>query len=254
MEILSKTIVVKKRNLIAIIVWCVLVLALVAGITVNAVLYRQGKIEDGDVYRRLWYAVLCFVMMSSVYLVEYLFRIRFSLWLELALSLFAFASLAGGTVFGLYGLIPIWDKILHGLSGPLFSIVGLNLATLLLADQPTGKRNVVAAIVIAFLFALAVGYLWELFEYTVDSVIPGYNNQRWQAGVLQELENGTFIVSDKRGTGLHDTMWDMICNFLGSVLFLVPTLFVFLNKPERVSVFRIERTPKAKKQKSNQDE
>ncbi len=249
----SKGIVIKKRNIIAIIVWCILFLALVSGITLNAVLYHMGKIQESDVYRRLWYAVLCLVMMSAVYAVELLFRIRFSLWLELALSIFAFAALAGGTVFNLYVIIPVWDKILHALSGPLFCIVGLSFATLLLADQPTGKRKVVAFIVIALFFALAVGYVWEMFEYTVDSVIPGYDNQRWLAGVIEDLGDGTYLVSDRRGSALHDTMWDMICNFLGSVLFLIPTLIVCLKKPERTKLFRLERTPKKVRQSTDNE-
>lgn len=239
----------KKRNLIAVVVWSILLLALIAGMIVNFVLYRKGDIEKSDVLRRLWYAALCFIMMSAVYLAEFIFRIRFSLWLELALSVFAFAALAGGTVFNLYGHITVWDKVLHGLSGPLFSIVGLGLASLLLSDQPTGKRKVAAFVVIALFFALSVGYVWELFEYTVDSVIPGYNNQRWQAGVLEELENGAYLVTDKRGTALHDTMWDMIFNFCGSLVFLVPTLAICLKAPERMNVFRIERIPRGKKAK-----
>lgn len=253
----SKGIVIKKRNMIAIIVWCILFLALVAGITLNAVLYRMGEIQESDVYRRLWYAVLCLVMMSAVYAVELLLRIRFSLWLELALSIFAFAALAGGTVFNLYVIIPVWDKILHGLSGPLFCIVGMCLANILLRDQPHGARKIVTAVLIGFFFALVVGYVWEIFEYTVDSIIPGYNNQRWAAGVVEELENGYYIVTDNRGTGLHDTMWDMICNFLGSVIFLIPTLIICLKKTERTKLFRLERTPKKVQQltdEENQDE
>lgn len=236
-----------KRNLIAFSVWCVMLLALVAGITANCVLYSQGKIDDAAVYRRLWYAALCLAMMSAVYFFEAITRVRFSLFLELALSVFAFAALAGGTVFNLYGVFPGWDKVLHTLSGPLFSIVGFAFADLLLKNQPTGARKVLASVFIAFLFSLAVGYIWELFEYSVDSIIPGFNNQRWQAGVIEDLGNGTYLVSDARGTGLHDTMWDMFANFFGTVGFLLPVLVLLLKAPERLALFSVGLRPKKKK-------
>jgi len=236
----------QKRNVIALCVWCTLLVLLIAGITVNAVKYQKGIIDASAVYRRLFYALLCFVMMSSVYLVEHIFRTRFSLPLEIALSCFAFLSLAGGTVYNLYVVIPIWDKILHSLSGPLFSLVGIEIATVLLKNQPQGARKAAAAVVIAFLFALAVGYLWEIFEYTVDSVIPGYDNQRWKAGILEQLSDGTYIVSDRRGTALIDTMSDMICNFIGSFIFLLILLFVLLKNPQRLSLFDMTPVPRKK--------
>lgn len=229
-----------------------MLIALVAGIAVNAVRYQRGDIDESLVLRRLWYALLCFVMMSVLFLFERVFRIRFSLFLEIALPVFAFAALAGGTVFGLYGVIPIWDKVLHTLSGPLFSIVGLELASLLLKDQPVGARKVLAAVAIGFLFALAVGYVWEIFEYTVDSVIPGYDNQRWQAGILEDYGNGTYLVSDKRGTALIDTMSDLICNFVGAIVFSVSVLIACVRTPKRLNIFDIERFPKKKKTESKE--
>lgn len=236
----------KQNNFIVFFVWCTLVVALVSGITLNAVLYSRGMIGDSDVYRRLWYAFLCFVMMSILFPIEKLFRIRFSLFLEISLPLFAFAALAGGTVFNIYGVFPGWDKVLHTLSGPLFAIVGFAFADLLLRDQPLGTRKVVTSVLFAFLFALAVGYLWEMFEYTVDSVIPGYNNQRWQASVLESYENGTYLVSDARGAGLHDTMWDMIVNCLGAFGFLLITLIALLKDPDRLKLFAIRLSDKKK--------
>ncbi len=228
----------EKRNLIALAIWCVLLLGLIAGITGNAILYQNERIEVAAVYRRLQYALLCFAMMTCVYVVEAIFRIRFPLYLEIALMIFAFISLAGGTVFNFYARIPFWDKVLHTTSGPLFSLVGLCFADILLKDQPNGARKTVAAVMIALFFSLAVGYLWEIFEYTVDSVLPGYNNQRWANGLVGELPNGHFEVTDKRGTALHDTMADMICNLCGTVAFLLLLQFILLRDPTRLRAFR----------------
>lgn len=241
----------QKRNIIAMFVWCGLFFLLVVGITVNACLFNAGVIEANDVYRRLFYSFLCLVMMSVVFVVEWLFRIRFPLFLEIVLAGFAFAALAGGTVFNLYGIFPSWDKVLHTLSGPLFFSVGLCLADLLLKQNPAGAKKAVAFIVFAFFFSLAVSCLWEIFEYSVDSLIPGYNNQRWAAGVVEELENGYFIVTDKRGTALNDTMWDMILNLIGTVVVTVPSLLCLVKRPERLEWFRTDVLSKRKNRKKN---
>ncbi len=246
MNVKLKNLFSQKRNLVVTILVCVFLLAILGGIIYASIAYGNGKMGKALFHRKVWYAVLCVLMMAAVFLAQLLFRVRFSVFCEIALISFAFAALAGGTVFTLYSHIPVWDKILHTLSGPLFSIVGLGFAILLSEKQPTEKRRVVMCVVFAFLASLAVGYLWEIFESTVDSVISGYNNQRWLEGLIQSLPDGTYIVSDKRGTALIDTMSDMICNLCGTVAFLVPVLILCLKKPERIHTFKF--TPLAKKE------
>lgn len=249
MEQKKASIFATKRNLVALIVWCALFVALLAGVIVNAVLYANETLEKSLFLRRLFYAGLCWVMMTLVYGVELLFRFRFSLFLELALSCFAFIALAGGTVYNLYTYIPFYDKVLHAFSGPLFSIVGLSFGDLLVRNQPQGKRKVAALVLFAFCFSLAVGYLWEIFEFTVDSVIPGFDNQRWAAGLIESLPDGTYLVTDRRGTALLDTMGDIIANLCGTVVFLAPVLGICLKKPERAEIFAFASAKKSEQQK-----
>ena len=126
--------------------------------------------------------------------------------------------------------------------------MGLSFGTLLLKDMPEGTGKAVAVVLFAFLFSLAVGYLWEVFEYSVDSLMPGgYNNQRWQNGIVGQLENGNWEVTEPRGSGLIDTMSDLICNFVGTLCFLVPVLVLFVKKPSRAGLFALERRQKRTK-------
>ena len=122
--------------------------------------------------------------------------------------------------------------------------MGLSFATLLLKEMPEGVGKAVAVVLFAFLFSLAVGYLWEVFEYSVDSLMPGgYNNQRWQNGVVGQLENGNWEVTE----GLIDTMSDLICNLLGTLCFLIPVLVLFVKKPSRAGLFALKRRPRRMK-------
>ena len=54
----------------------------------------------------------------------------------------------------------------------------------------------------AFLFALGVGALWEIFEFTMDSLF-GMNMQKPMLG---------------DPSGLTDTMWDLIVDALGALV------------------------------------
>ncbi|MDE7158302.1 MAG: hypothetical protein K2N74_01885, partial [Clostridiales bacterium] len=230
----------QKRNLAALCVWGALVLALIGGLILDIVLYNKGSIEKADFNHRLLFVFLCFIMMTLVFVIELAFGIRLPLFLELSCCIFAFVGLAGGTVYGLYGVMPAYDKFLHTTSGLLFSAVGLTLSDILLKNQPVGARRAVAAVAIAFFFSLAVGYLWEIFEFSVDSIIPTMNNQRWQWNDYPiDMGDGTFLVGDKRGTALIDTLGDMIVNLIGTVVFLVPMLVLFLKKPNSLSLFHI---------------
>lgn len=55
--------------------------------------------------------------------------------------------------------------------------------------------------VLGFLFAVAMGTLWEIFEFTMDRVV-GTNMQKP-------------MFDDS--SGLTDTMWDVIVNMLGAL-------------------------------------
>ncbi len=233
------------RKLALLITFLAAAVILIGGITYTVLNYYNGAYGAGELWRRLQYALLFVLMCGAVFLVEFLLRIRFPLALEIALIAFAAMALCGGNLYGLYGHIPFWDKILHTLSGPLFSIVGLCFAGLLLKEMPEGKGKVLAVVLFALLFSLAVGYLWEVFEFAVDRLMPGgYNNQRWQNGVIGELPNGNYEVTDPVGTGLKDTMADLICNLVGTLVFLVPAFVLFWKRPARMHVFDLERRPK----------
>jgi Na+-driven multidrug efflux pump len=122
----------------------------------------------------------------------------------------------------------------------VFSTCGLLIANALVGKDLVGNRRIAVCVVIAFLFSLAVGYLWEIYEFTLDS-LTGSSLQCWQNGVLQQFGNGTYLVSDAQGTGLKDTLGDMIVNLIGTVVFLVPATVVFLKKENTLRLFAWQR-------------
>lgn len=236
----------RPRDLALIVLLCACYLALIGGVIRNCILYTRGALEGGTLSRRMTFSLYCALMMMLVFLVEWLFRIRFPVFLEAFISLFSFCSIGLSTVYGFYELIPAWDTIMHAVSGLLFGSIGLCLAWLVFRDRLQGALRAAVFVGFAFLFALAVGYLWEVYEYACDS-LTGSVMQDWNLSLVEDLGNGTYLVNDARGAGLIDTMTDMIVNLAGALVLLVPLLIVFLKKPAAMKLFETTIFPRRKR-------
>lgn len=126
---------------------------------------------------------------------------RFSVYIppefELLAVLFIFSSLFLGEVHSYYERFWWWDVILHLGSGLLFGILGFLLAYSL-NQRPLGEPALRPSFValFAFAFAVALGALWEIFEFAMDQLF-GLNMQK---------------------SGLVDTMWDLIVDTVGAIV------------------------------------
>ena len=117
--------------------------------------------------------------------------------------LFVFASLFLGEIQSYYELIWWWDVSLHATSGLLFGIVGFLLVYVLNENEriEINLRPRFVAL-FAFVFAIAVGTLWEVFEYGMDQTF-GTNMQKPRFG---------------DPSGLTDTMWDLTFDAVGALV------------------------------------
>lgn len=122
---------------------------------------------------------------------------------QLLALVFVFAALFLGEVRSYYDRIWWWDIGLHGTSGLLMGILGFLLVYVLNASQTITVSMTPRFIAFfAFMFAVAVGSLWEIFEFAMDSLFA----TRMQKPMFGDP------------SGLTDTMWDMIVNTIGAAL------------------------------------
>ncbi len=134
------------------------------------------------------------------------FRVVIPPEFELLAIAFIFASLFLGEVRGYYTRFWWWDIALHTSSGLLLGIVGFLLVYVLNETEEVDlhmRPGFVAFF--AFLFAVGVGALWEIFEFSMDSLL-GMNMQKPMLG---------------DASGLTDTMWDLIVDALGALVIAV---------------------------------
>lgn len=119
---------------------------------------------------------------------------------------FVFASLFLGEIRGYYTRFWWWDILLHSGSGFLLGIIGFLLVHVLNETEDIGvhmKPGFVAFF--AFMFAVGIGALWEIFEFSMDSLF-GMNMQKEMLG---------------DSSGLTDTIWDLIVDTLGALVISV---------------------------------
>jgi uncharacterized membrane protein YjdF len=122
---------------------------------------------------------------------------------ELLAIAFVFASLFLGEIRGYYTRFWWWDIALHTSSGFLLGIVGFLLVYVLNETENIDLHMTpIFVAFFAFLFAIGIGALWEIFEYGMDSFF-GMNMQKEMRG---------------DPSGLTDTMWDMIVNTVGALV------------------------------------
>lgn len=159
------------------------------------------------IYEGQWFNAVIVVLIIGLCALPGIFsrRMRVSIppEFELLAILFVFASLFLGEVGGYYERFWWWDVMLHTGSGLLLGILGF-LLVYLLNSQPDIRLSMSPGFValFAFVFAVAVGALWEIFEFTMDSVF-GMNMQK------------PMLADD---SGLTDTMFDLIVDTVGALV------------------------------------
>lgn len=146
-----------------------------------------------------WLAVFVAVSALALTVLPQLLASRVNLRLPngflAAIAAFVLATIYLGEMHDFYNRFWWWDLVLHGTSAMGFGILGF-LLILMLFEGDRYAAPPWAIGLLSFCAAMAVGVLWEIFEYAMDQLF-GFNMQK---------------------SGLHDTMGDFIVNAFGATL------------------------------------
>lgn len=150
-------------------------------------------------------SALTLLLTFSPIIIEKSYRLYFTTELELVAVIFIYAGLFLGEVHGYFTLFWWWDVILHATSGIVLGLAGFLIMYILYYEQKIDASPFLIA-VFSFSFALAIGTVWEMFEFIIDNLFS-LNMQK---------------------SGLVDTMWDLIINSIGALI--ISTLGYFYIK------------------------
>jgi hypothetical protein len=126
---------------------------------------------------------------------EKYFEITIPADFEIIVILFIYGSLFLGEIRGFYAEFWWWDIFLNLGTAIALGFVGLTILYVLYKDDMLDASPLIIG-VFTFCFAVAMGTMWELFEFFMDGVFK-FNLQK---------------------TGLIDTMWDLASNAIGAFL------------------------------------
>lgn len=162
------------------------------------------------VWEGQWLTAAITAGIVFITIVPVIMKKKFDLYIpqefELLAVIFVFASLFLGEVHEYYTRFWWWDIALHTGSGLLLGILGFLLVYILNeSDQIDLHMKPGFVAFFAFLFAIGIGMLWEIFEFSMDNLF-GTNMQK---GMLGDP------------SGLTDTMWDLIVDTLGALVISV---------------------------------
>lgn len=158
-------------------------------------------------WQQQWLATLTTAMIILLTLTPLLIRKFLHVYIPaefvLLAIVFVFASLFLGEVRDYYDRYWWWDIALHTASGFLLGILGFLLVYVLNETERIGiHMKPIFVALFAFVFAVAIGALWEIFEFFMDTTL-GTNMQK-------------AMLDDP--SGLTDTMWDLIVDTLGALV------------------------------------
>ena len=127
----------------------------------------------------------------------------------IAYLIFLYAAIVLGEVRSFYYRFEHWDTILHAFSAGMLGSLGFDIVNVLnkTADEEELKLSPFFVALFAFCFAVSIGVLWEIYEFSFDGILR-LNMQKFR------LEDGTNLIGRE---ALRDTMDDLIIDCVGAL-------------------------------------
>jgi len=217
------------RNIIICVTYILCVLAFV-GVIIYVSVTNLSWMKLGSLIGGL-------VALNLIWVISLIFKIRTPVYLHIYWLVLVSICVILGNVFGFFDTMPWFNKVLHGISGAVLTVFGFTIGLFLFGNQKLSElkfgKSFLLITIFAFCFSLALGLFWEIFEFTVDSII-GENMQRWRD------KNAS---TPPYESGLVDTMWDTIVHTCGAIVVALVGYF-YLRKREDDKWFLIEKKEK----------
>ena len=176
-----------KNKLAVIIGWILLItLILSVGYAVIRCIMAPSEIEEGQPFEKLKSDYVLMILQCSLGIVvmmlptflSHKWKVVVPNTVVILYYIFLYCAIYLGEVQNFYFVIPYWDTILHAFSGAMLGALGFILVDLLNKDQKVHVNLSPFFIsLFAFCFALAVGALWEIYEFSFDALL-GLNMQK----------------------------------------------------------------------------
>lgn len=153
-------------------------------------------------WQSFFLTLLAYTLSFIPEFIEMRFKAVLPVEFDFSITLFVFLSVFLGEVGGVYERFFWWDALLHLSSGFILGYVAFLWLYIKVQQEKLDAGPKIYGLII-FCVALALGTLWEVFEFSMDQFF-GLNMQK---------------------NGLMDTMWDLIVDALGGFIIAIVGAF-----------------------------
>lgn len=167
----------------------------------------EGLRVKADYVLMLMQCILGIVAFFIPSIITKRFKIEIPSNMYIVYVVFLYGAIFLGEVGNFYYKVPHWDIILHTFSGAMLGALGFSVVNIFNKDENISvKLSPIFVALFAFQFAITLGVMWEIYEFTFDGLL-GVNMQKFA------LEDGTQLIGR---AALADTMEDLIVDAVGA--------------------------------------
>lgn len=224
----------------------------IMGIYLVFMIFSIGYFMVIKQFRNALMSLVFIVFIPLFFIIESLLKISFGPLFVLIVLLLCSGGILGAC-YDFYHLIPFFDDILHTIAGFIFACLGYVLVKVFFNEDNT-KRKFYGSIIFGAIFSLAIGLLWELFEYLLnatmgfdmlaDTYVNGFTSYllsgtHYVYESIQDITMTLIYYGDNQVLELNgyldlgglDSMNDMLVCLIGSLIFVVITIFSYFKCP-----------------------
>jgi hypothetical protein len=202
-------------------------------------------------YDSVFMCLLTLILFTLPSFVEHQLKIDLPSVLEIIVLLFIFSAQILGEIREYYILYPHWDTMLHTVNGFLSAAIGIAAIDVLnRSDRIKFHLSPIFVALIAFCFSMTIGVLWEFFEFGMDSIFRMDMQKDTVVRIISSVHinptgqnipvviqvndlsvNGKSLnLGGYLDIGLIDTMYDLLVNFVGALIFSLIGYFYIKNR------------------------
>lgn len=178
-------------------------------------------VRDGEKLFRIGLTFITIIGAYLLYIKSFLKGSRIIYYINM---IFIFLSMYLASVWDFYS-ITNYDKFLHLLSGAIIAIIGYVLFLYLTNEKSRKEMKPFLSVIFVILFATAAAGVWEIWEFTTDSLFGLH------------AQNGS----------LYDTMWDIICGTVVGIITAIPIYLYSKGKKIKIIGYIIDDVEKNRK-------
>jgi len=186
--------------------------------------------DDADISRGIFVAIQAIILLLLSFgppTMERRLKLDIPDFLEGIFLIFIIAALILGEVAEFFVKVSWWDDMLHTTSGVLVAITSFSIINTAVKNPNNAlSLNSFFIALFVFCFSMTVAVVWELFEFTIDSLASGSN-------MLRTIDSTTGIPLQGLAA-IQDTMHDLI---LASISTLVVSTIGYFDAKKGMKFF-----------------